>query len=120
MLKLLFKSKKIDEHDVALHGIIAGLLESVYVLLVGVMFLLVQSFSSGPAQPGGLVVVLFFASFLTLLVLSVAISGVLVFGLPAYYFLQKKYREGVVAVLATIATVAIFLIFAIFASFFII
>ena len=89
-------------------GVVAGIMQMAYISLVVVFMLATQNLMV-PEKPGIMIVGML--SFLTLLVLSVAITGVLVFAWPAYYFMERKYKESLYAFLATAA--AIFVIFAI-------
>lgn len=50
-----------------------------------------------------------------LLVISVAVSALLVFGAPVYFMLHKKYREAAIFVGANI--LALLVVFAVFMAF---
>ncbi len=87
-------------------GVIAGIMEVAYIVLVAIFMVATESLfaTANPAT-----IIFGIIAFLSLLVLSVAIAGVLVFAWPAYYFIEKKYQEALYAFLATAAT--IFVIF---------
>jgi hypothetical protein len=89
-------------------GVLAGIMEMSYIVLVVVFMMATESLMK-PEKPG--IMVAGMLVFLGLLVLSVAITGVLVFVWPAYYFIEKKYKESLYAFLGTAVT--IFVIFAI-------
>jgi hypothetical protein len=94
----MFYRKKDDLSQIGKKGIVAGLLELLYVVLMAAFLLsapilfpiTARSFILGPII------------FLLATVFSVAFSGILVFGLPAYYFLNKKYREAGVVLASTL------------------
>lgn len=104
MFKLFFKDRVSTP---AGQGAIAGVAEAFYIALVAVFMASTQILF---ATPNASNVVFGIISFLILFVISVAISGFLVFGWPIHYFLEKKYREAVFAFAGTIATM--FIIFA--------
>ncbi len=87
-------------------GIIAGILEVSYILLAAGYVLL----SEDLWQPGSRSLIFGIASVLIMLVTSVAVSGLLVLGYPAYYFLQKQYRAGVVFLSSCLITLLIIFI----------
>ncbi len=51
------------------------------------------------------------ASVLIILVIGVAVSALLIFGYPLYYFSQKKYREAVMFAVTALGTLSFILAF---------
>ncbi|MFA5076127.1 MAG: hypothetical protein WC480_01785 [Patescibacteria group bacterium] len=96
--------KKFFHHDQPAHwkwGVLAALVESAYCLLVvGAVLPIVELIvtrlqlnSAGSTPP-----ILFFFFYLLFFVFSVAISGIVVFGYPAYLAFEKKYKEALATV----------------------
>jgi hypothetical protein len=106
MLKKIFNRDKLSA-PVA-NGVVAGIMEVAYIVILAIFMVATESLFSAPQA---WVMIFGIVAFLCLLVLSVAVSGVLIFGWPAYYFLEKQYKEALYAFLAT--TVSVFVIFAI-------
>ncbi len=108
---MLSKLKKFFHRDrlstPVAQGVVAGITEVAYITLVAIFIAGTDSIFSSPS-PWGLVFGII--SILSLLVMSVAISGVLVFGWPIRYFWENKYQEALFSFLATMA--AMFIIFA--------
>jgi len=96
----MFGKQKINESAVLKFGFLGGILEAVYVFLV----VSLMNFLSKTATPADLV-----GGFLILLLLvfSAAVSGVLVFGYPAYLAFQKRFAESLMTALTTLVTLAI-------------
>jgi hypothetical protein len=88
-------------------GTLAGVAEALYIALVAVFMASTQVLFATPTVFSAIFGIV---AFLLLFVMSVAISGFLVFGWPAYYFLEKKYREAMFAFAGTVGTM--FVIFA--------
>ena len=97
----MFK-QKINDSAVMKFGFLGGIAEAVYVFLVVSLMQILDSSVSKPENPivVGMLVLL-------LLVFSAAVSGILVFGYPAYLALQKKYAEALATVIVTLAVLAI-------------
>lgn len=91
-------------------GVITGVMEVCYIALVAIFLVGTQSFFSGSA-PSPWMNVFGIVCLLSLLVLSVGVSGLFVFGWPAHYVMEKKYEEALASFFATAATM--FVIFAI-------
>ncbi len=91
-------------------GVLAGLMEVCYIALVAIFMVGSQSFLSNKTDTPW-VTVFGIICLLSLLVLSVGVSGLLVFGWPAHYFMERKYNEAIASIGATVATM--FVIFAI-------
>lgn len=90
------------------HGVVSGIMQVCYIVLVAFFMGATENLFSA-SKPG--LMIFGIICVLSLLVLSVAISGVLIFGWSAYYFLEKKYREALNCFVAVSTT--IFVIFAI-------
>lgn len=89
-------------------GVVAGIMEVAYIVLVAVFMVATESLFA-TARPT--IIIFGIIALLSLLVLSVAVSGVLMFVWPVHYFVEKKYKESLYAFLATAVTM--FVIFAI-------
>ena len=83
-------------------GILGGILEVIYIVLVALFMQGAENWFSGSGIFTGVLV-------LTLFVFSAAISGLLVLGYPAYLALQKNYKEAILTVL--ISLMVIFILF---------
>ena len=90
-------------------GVVTGIMEVCYIALVALFMVGTQSFFAN-SGPSNWLNVFGIVCLLSLLVLSVGISGLLVFGWPAHYFMEKKYEEALASFLAT--AVSMFVIFA--------
>jgi len=90
-------------------GVVAGLMELAYIALVAVFMVGTQALVAN--QTASWMAVFGILVFLSLFVVSAAVSGVLTLGYPLYYFLEHKYKEALYAFLGTVATM--FVIFAI-------
>ena len=98
---MILKKKKINDSEVLKFGFLGGIAQATYVFLVIVFMTVVDK--AAPPQPNiatGFLVLL-------LLVFSVAVSGVLVFGYPAYLAFQKRFNEALMTAAITLATLAI-------------
>lgn len=104
-LKKLFHRDRLSAP--AGQGVVAGITEVAYIALVAIFIAGTDSIFSSPS-PWGMVFGV--VSVLSLLVMSAAISGVLIFGWPIRYFWENKYKEALTSFLATMA--AMFVIFA--------
>ena len=89
-------------------GAAAGLTETCYILLIAIFMAGTESLFA-TAEPW--VAVFGIIAVLLLLVLSVAVSGILLLGWPIYYFLERKYKEGLYALTGSV--IAMFVIFAV-------
>jgi magnesium-transporting ATPase (P-type) len=89
-------------------GVVAGIMQVAYIVLVAVFMIATESLFS---TPKALIMIFGIVAFLCLLVLSVAVTGVIVFIWPAYYFSERKYKESLYSFMATVGT--IFVIFAV-------
>ncbi|MEK7653568.1 MAG: hypothetical protein AAB358_03745 [Patescibacteria group bacterium] len=104
-----FKIKQEKKSEVMLAGILTGIIEVCYIFLVGYFIM-----SANALFPAAGNTIFAIVTMLTLLVISVVISGVLVFGLPVYYFIQKKNREIVWSLVSTFATIFVLFVGIIF------
>ena len=107
--------KKIDLTEVAKKGMVAAILEIGFILFVGAYAIV----SEGLFHPGSKSMIFGIASVLILLVTGVALSGLLILGYPAYYFLQKEYKAGIVFWGASLSTLITFFILIILGEVFI-
>lgn len=89
-------------------GVVAGIMEVAYITLVAVFIVATDNLFASPRSG---VMIFGIICVLSLLVLSVAVSGTLIFGWPVYYFMEKKYKEAINSFIAS--AVSIFVIFAI-------
>lgn len=89
-------------------GVVAGIMEVCYIALVAIFMIGTQTFLV-TVDPWAAVFGII--AFLSLLVLSVAVSGVIVFGWPVRYFLEKKYVEALASFVGVAGSM--FVIFAV-------
>ena len=87
-------------------GFVCGLLEVVYILLIGIFIAGTESLFAGPKA---WMIILGIVAFLVLVVLSVAVTAVLVFYWPVYYFFERKFEEARLAFFGVAG--ALFLVF---------
>jgi len=85
-------------------------MEVCYIALVALFLVGTQSFFDNTA-PSPWVNVFGIICMLSLLVLSVGMSGLFVFGWPVHYVMERKYEKALAAFFATVITM--FVIFAI-------
>lgn len=97
----MFWKNKSQHNELAKWGIGAGIAEILYVFLVVLFFMYVPNLIP---QADSILMPLFM---LLLFVLSAGISGLLVFGRPAYLFLQKQYTPAIWTLLSTLLTIFI-------------
>ena len=109
----MLKFKKNQQKELVTQGIVAGLVEAAYIILVALFFLFTEAVFS--VNSGGLII-FGMISLLILLVFSVAISGAVVFGYPIYYLWQKKYQEAVSVFFATMLTILVFFFLVVIAT----
>ncbi len=99
---MLTRKQKIDESEVLKFGFLGGIAQATYILLVA-MFIQVMAVA-GPViegRIGGMIM------FLIVFVFSVAVSGILVFGYPAYLAIQKRYVESLMTAVTTLVSLGI-------------
>lgn len=94
---MLFQSEK---PKMIPYGIYAGLLEGVYIALVGLFMINANKlFGSNQGDtPASFII------FLLLFVFSAGLSGLIVFSYPVFLVTQRKFREAVLTVLVTLVT----------------
>lgn len=103
---MLFKSKDIKAKEVIGKGIVAGIIQTAFIILV-CMFVL----SAGAIFPADSpFVIMGLIAFIILLVISVAVSGLVIFGVPFYLFFQKKYKESLNFLATTLITLLLFFV----------
>lgn len=78
----------IKQKSPMLIGLLQALGVTIYCLLMGTFFWNMDHYSN---QPGSVVII---ALILVLLVFSAALTGLMVFGYPAYLAMQKRIREA--------------------------
>ena len=100
----MFGKKQINKQEIFKFGILGGIAELVYILVVALF--VTSSSSLGSNVPPYLGIILF----LTVFVFSAAISGFFVLGYPAYLGLQKKYQEAIFTLMVTLATILVVLV----------
>lgn len=92
-------------------GIMVGLIESLYVIVIALLMINLTALMVNVEEVFAIGLVLM------LLVFSAAISGVLVFGLPIYLFLQKRIKDAIKIMVTTfLALLGIFFIILLFAG----
>jgi len=89
-------------------GVVAGITEIAYITLVAIFMVATETLFA-TSQPW--VMIFGIIAFLSLLILSIAISAVVVFVWPLQYFLEGKYKEARYCFLSVAGT--IFVIFTI-------
>lgn len=100
---MIRKKQKIDESEVLKFGFLGGIAQATYILMVA-LFIQVMAVA-GPAGKKGQIGEIIM--FLIVFVFSVAVSGLLVFGYPAYLAIQKRYVEGLMTAVTTLVSLAI-------------
>ena len=98
---MLRRRQKINKSAVIKFGFLGGISQAGYCLLVALTISGLEKIMPKPSDPvtGPLVVLLLF-------VFSAAVSGILVFGYPAYLGLQKRYAEAIMTAVVTLAAIA--------------
>ncbi len=96
-------NKKNPPQELIKKGVLAGVIQAAYTLAVAGFFLCSDSLF----REGSRSMIFGIVAMLTLLVLSVAISGALMLGYPAYYFLKKEFRAGLTFLVAAVSTLAL-------------
>ncbi|MBU2229449.1 hypothetical protein KJ810_03525 [Patescibacteria group bacterium] len=92
-------------------GIMVGLIESLYVIVIALLMINLTALMVNVEEVFAIGLVLM------LLVFSAAISGVLVFGLPIYLFLQKRIKDAMKIMVTTFLTLlGVFFIILLFAG----
>jgi len=96
--------KQINKKEIFKFGILGGIAELVYILVIALVMTNLTNFGSNFPPYLGIILVL------TIFVFSAAISGFFVLGYPAFLGLQKKYREAIFTLMVTLATILVVLI----------
>lgn len=97
----MFGKQKINESEVMKFGFLGGMAEAVYIFLVVSLMTVLSNTMPNPNQ------MTIGFMMLSLLVFSAAVSGILVFGYPAYLGFQKRYTEALMTAVTTLVTLAI-------------
>jgi len=98
----MFGDKKNNKKEILKWGIGGGLAEIIYIALIALLL-----GGLGNAM-GNVSQILSIALFLLLLVFSVGISGLFIFGYPAVLALQKRFKEAIFTILVSFATLIVF------------
>ncbi len=85
-------------------GFISAAFTLVYVAAIALVFILLDRMTAVPPEFLGIIFVL------SLLVLSAAVCGTLVFGIPVLLFIDKEYKKGLSFLGYTLVWFAIFVI----------
>ncbi len=107
---LFFKSKEVQIREIVNKGIIAGLIEAAYIIIISLFVLSAGAIfpANSPLMALGLV------AFVILLVISVSITGIIIFGVPVYFLLNKKYQQALTFLGSSLLTLlVVFLLFAV-------
>ncbi|MBP6942836.1 MAG: hypothetical protein KBB55_02215 [Candidatus Buchananbacteria bacterium] len=99
----MFLRPRTTRRELVKDGVISGLLEVVYIGFVSLFF----SIAAIAFPDDSNLVAIGAICFLSLVVLSVAVSGILIFGYPLYYALQKKYEEALAILFVTCGTLLV-------------
>ena len=97
-MSIIFHKKK---ENYWVYGIGTGVIEAVYCFFIATLLMLANGlFAKSPT-------ILSFLLLLLIMVFSVAVSGLLIFGYPMYLALRRNYQEAIFTVLVSIATLII-------------
>jgi len=92
----------INKKEILKFGFLGGVAEAVYCLAAAELIsVLDKATSKSPSQIFGPLLILLF------LVFSVGISGLFVFGYPAYLAFQKRFAESVLTAVISLVTLVI-------------
>lgn len=94
----IFVHKKKENYWI--YGIGAGILEVIYCFFIATLFMTTNNLFIQPS-------VFIFLLFLLIMVFSVAVSGLLIFGYPLFLAFKKEYQQAIFTVLLSIATLII-------------
>ena len=97
-----FFKEKIDTSLVMKFGFLGGIAEALYCSLVASLIMFLDKTMSQPPTP-----ILGLVFMLLLLVFSVGVSGLLIFGYPTYLAFQKRFAEGLMAAITSLITLVI-------------
>lgn len=95
---MFFNKEQFNQKEIIKWGICGAVAEIAYVLIIVGLFTILDKVLATPPEFLG------FLFMLLLFVFSTGISGLFVFGFPAYLALQKKYTEAAVAIFVTFST----------------
>ena len=93
--------KNLLKNKVITYGLGGGILEIAYIAFVAWFIQSIDKFFTGTPESANIVLVLL------LLVFSVAVSGLLIFGYPIYLVVQKKYKQAINSVMVSLLTLII-------------
>jgi hypothetical protein len=92
--------EKINKKEVVRWGLLGGFAELVYIVLIALAMYFVGNKMDQQVLP-----ILGFMTFLMLFVFSVGVSGLFVFGYPAYLVMQKRFHEAIVTALISLGVI---------------
>jgi hypothetical protein len=98
----MFKKMGFDQSTVIKFGLLGGLAEALYCLAVTGLISLMDNITRGIDFK-----ILNFLLVLLLFVFSAGVSGILVFGYPAYLALQKRFIEAFLTAVISLLTLAL-------------
>ncbi|OGY46150.1 MAG: hypothetical protein A2731_01080 [Candidatus Buchananbacteria bacterium RIFCSPHIGHO2_01_FULL_39_8] len=95
------RKQKFNDSEILKFGFLGGIFEASYIFLVVSVMTILEKIMPSPANlVAGFMV-------LSLFVFSAAVSGILVFGYPAYLGFQKRYAEALMTAATSLLTMAI-------------
>ena len=98
----MLRKIKVNESEVMRYGFLGGIGQALYCFMV---VLFINTLDT--TMPRGVNPIFGFLMFLLLFVFSAGISGVTVFGYPAFLAFQKRYVEALLTVVTTLVTIMI-------------
>lgn len=96
-MSIIFPKKK---EDYRIYGLAGGIVEAIYCFFIATLVMSLNNVLAGPT-------VFNFLLMLLIIVFSVAVSGILIFGYPLYLALKKQYQEAIFTVLISLVTLII-------------
>ena len=98
----MLRKTKVNESEVMRYGFLGGIGQALYCFLVVLFITMLDG-----AIPSNINPMFGFLMFLLLFVFSAGMSGVIVFGYPAYLAFQKQYLEALLTAVTTLVTIMI-------------
>jgi hypothetical protein len=97
---MIGKRKAEQTEEIVKQGVVAGLLQVVFIFMVSIAFLVFNAlFAFGPGK-----VIIALVSFLIVAVGCVVVTGLLVLGHPIRYAIEKKFNEALLVLAITLGT----------------
>ncbi|OGY42566.1 MAG: hypothetical protein A2Y67_02615 [Candidatus Buchananbacteria bacterium RBG_13_39_9] len=97
---MFFNKEQINKKEVIKWGLIGGAAELIYIVVIGLLMDYIGNNFGQTAMPS-----LGFTAFLMLFVFSAGVSGLFVFGYPAYLALQKRFQEAIMMALISLGII---------------